>query len=210
MKRLSPFLFSLLLSSFAYAGNDDEKVKSSITDVTVYMSGAQITQKASYSVKVGITKIIIENISPTIDKNSLQVNASGNVVIVDAKYSIFYPKPEEVSLEGLPLKIRKEIKSLEDSLYHLNFDLQQIQDEIDLYIATKNILANNGSMRGQGKVNDSINLLKQAVDYYLIKVNELNKKIIVLNKQKSDKNILKKEISERLLKLHNYREYEHY
>lgn len=188
----------------SWANNEEDIIKSNISDVTVYMQGAQITQKASYTLKPGVTKLIVDNISPSIDRNSLQVNASGNCVVIDAKYSLFYPKPEETNLEGLPMSVRKDIQLLEDSLQHIGFDLQGIQDEIDLYISTKNILQQNGAIRGQGKVNDSIQLLKQAVDYYLLKVNELNKKILSLNQSKAEKQSVQKRMQSRLHKLKNY------
>lgn len=192
-----------VLMLFVFQANAVEKeiVKSTITDVTVYAQGAQIFQKASYSIKPGITEVIIEGISPFIDVNSLQVKATGNSIILDSKYSLFYPKPEEVNLEGLPLKIRKDIQILEDSLKYLGYDIQDIQDEIDVMLATKNIIANNGSMRGQGKVNDSINLLKQAVDYYTIKMTEINKKIQTLNRRKAEKLEKKRGMDDRLAKL---------
>ena len=91
---------------------DKEIVKASITDVTVYAQGAQIYQKANYTIKPGITEVIIEGISPFIDVNSLQVKATGNVVIIDSKYTQFYPKPEEISLEGLHLKYVKTFNFL--------------------------------------------------------------------------------------------------
>lgn len=191
----------LMLLVFQANAVEKEIVKSTITDVTVYAQGAQIFQKASYSIKPGITEVIIEGISPFIDVNSLQVKATGNSIILDSKYSLFYPKPEEVNLEGLPLKIRKDIQILEDSLKYLGYDIQDIQDEIDVMLATKNIIANNGSMRGQGKVNDSINLLKQAVDYYTIKMTEINKKIQTLNRKKAEKLEKKRGMDDRLAKL---------
>lgn len=190
-----------MLLVFQAKAVEKEIVKSTITDVTVYAQGAQIFQKASYSIKPGITEVIIEGISPYIDVNSLQVKATGNSIILDSKYSLFYPKPEEISLEGLPLKIRKDILLLEDSLKYLGYDIQDIQDEIDVMLATKNIIANNGSMRGQGKVNDSINLLKQAVDYYTIKMTEINKKIQTLNRKKAEKLEKKRGMDDRLAKL---------
>jgi uncharacterized protein (TIGR02231 family) len=193
----------ILMSSSAFS-LDEDIVKSNITEVTVYAKGAQIKRKASYSIKSGITKVIVDGICPTIDPNSLQVLASGNVVIIDAKYSLFYPKPEPENIEGLPLKVRKEIKALEDSLLLLGYDIQQIQDEIDVYVATKNILANNGAIRGQGKVNDSINLLKQAMEYYTVKMLEINKTLQGLNRAKNKKNSLKSDMMDRLKKLKNY------
>lgn len=203
MKKIITFV--LLLTSFVAWSAEKENVKSTITDVTVYMQGAQVYRKASFNVKPGITEIIIDGICPTIDPNSLQVKAFGNVVIIDSKYSLFYPKPEEIkTIEGLPLKIKKDIALLEDSMLVLNYELMEIQDEIDVLNATKNILANNGAVRGQGKVNDSIQLLKQTVEFYTAKMNELNKKLLQLNRSKNRKNVLKGEMQTRLNKLKNF------
>lgn len=203
MKKFISLTF-LFLATLNVLANDKEIVKSTITEVTVYAQGAQIFQKASYTVKPGITEVIIEGISPFIDANSLQVKAMGNVIILDSKYSLFYPKPEEINLEGLPLKIRTDIRHLEDSLKYIGYDIQDIQDEIDVLIATRNILANNGAIRGQGKVNDSINLLKQAVDYYTLKMTEINKKLQTLNRRKAEKLEKKRGMEDRLVKLKNY------
>ncbi len=190
-----------VIGAFYIHANDKEIVKSSLTEVTVYAQGAQLYQKASYSIKPGITEVIIEGISPYIDINSLQVKATGSVVILEAKYSTFYPKPDEISTETLPAKTLKDIQLLEDSIKSLGYELQDIQDEIDVLLATKNILANNGAVRGQGKVNDSINLLKQTMDYYSIKMVEINKKLSALNRKKEEKNEKKQRMQERLLKL---------
>jgi uncharacterized protein (TIGR02231 family) len=200
MKRI--FLLTvLLLSGVTLFANEREIVRSTITDVTVYSQGAQLYQKASYNAKVGITEIVIEGISPYIDPNSIQVKATGNVIILDSKHSIFYPKPEEVNLEGLPLKIRNEIRVLEDSIKSVGYDIQDLQDEIDVLLATKNILSNNGAVKGQGKVNDSINLLKQTVDYYAAKMLEINKKLSVLYRKRSEKQDKKRRMEDRLAKL---------
>jgi uncharacterized protein (TIGR02231 family) len=200
MKRI--FLLTvLLLSGLTVFANEREIVRSTITDVTVYSQGAQLYQKATYNAKVGITEIVIEGISPYIDPNSIQVKATGNVIILDSKHSIFYPKPEEVNLEGLPLKIRNEIRVLEDSIKLVGYDIQDLQDEIDVMLATKSILSNNGAVKGQGKVNDSINLLKQTVEYYAAKMLEINKKLSVLYRKRSEKQDKKHRMEERLTKL---------
>ncbi len=200
-------LFSLIISvglANSLFANDEEIVKSKITEVTVYAQGAQIFQNATYSVKSGITEVVIDGVSPNLDPKSLQVKATGNIIILDSKYSLYYPEPKAVDLSGLPLKIRKSISMLEDSLKNLGFDLQEIQDEIDVMNAAKHILANNGAIRGQGKVNDSINLLKQAMEYYTLKMNEINKKLLSLNKRKTEKVETKSEMNDRLAELRNY------
>lgn len=203
MKKIVAFAFLLVsLSTFAI---EKENVKSSISDVTVYMQGAQVFRKASFTVKPGITDIIIDGICPTIDPKSIQVKAFGNVVILDSKYSLFYPQPEPVKMiDGLPLKVKKDIQLIEDSITAITYDLSEIQDEIDVLNATKSILTNNGAIRGQGKVNDSIQLLKQAIDYYNLKMNEINKKLLALNKRKNEKNAKKAGMQSRLSNLRNF------
>jgi uncharacterized protein (TIGR02231 family) len=197
-------LVGLMFALNCTFASEKEIIKSTISEVTVYAQGAQVYRKATYTVKPGITEVIIDGVCATIDPNSLQVKATGNVILLDSKYSLYYPKVEEVNLDGIPLKIRKDILNLEDSLRFLAFDIQDIQDEIDVLHAAKNILANNGAIRGQGKVNDSINLLKQAMDYYSIKMNEINKKLQALNRKKFEKSEKKRKLDERLTNLKNY------
>lgn len=197
-------LFSCLCIALSAYSTEKETIKSAISEVTVYTQGAQVYRKASFNVKPGITELIIEGISPFIDPKSLQVKALGNVVLIDSKYSTFYPEPEVVKLEGLPLKIRRDIQLLQDSISVLDYEIREIQDEIDVLAASKNILSNNGAIRGQGKVNDSIQLLKQALEYYQVKMNEINKKMLALNKRKSEKDYKRSGMHSRLQDLKNY------
>lgn len=203
MKRIF-FVTIAFFSTFLSSATEKEIIKASISEVTVFAQGAQIHTKANYTIKPGITELIIEGVSPFIDAKSLQVKGTGNMILMDSKYQLYYPKPEPVTLEGLPLKIRKDIQILEDSIKTISYEIQEIQDEIDVLNATKSILANNGAIRGQGKVNDSINLLKQAIDYYAVKMTEINKKLQALNKRKHDKAEKKRGMDERLADLRDY------
>ena len=203
MNKIMTLVCSLVLGTFLLA-NEKELVKSSLNEATVYSQGAQLHHKASYTIKAGITEISIEGISAYIDPKSLQVKATGNVVIIDSKYTLFYPQPEVKTNEGIPAKIVKEMAQLTDSLELLGFDLKEIQDEIAIYKAAQNIISMNGAVRGSGKVNDSINLLKQTVEYYTNKMNEINKKLLALEKKKKEKEKVQQRIQIRYDNLQNY------
>lgn len=197
-----------LVSCFALAAvswaTEKETVKSKITDVTVYTQGAQVFRTANYTVKPGVTEIIIDHVCSSLDPKSLQVKATGNLIILDSKYTLFYPKPEEIPLDQISVKSQKEIKIWEDSLRLLDYELQDLQDEINVLNATKQILINNGAMKGQGKVNDSIQLLKQAIDYYTVKMNDLNKQLSKLNRRKYTKDERRKVIAQKIQDLRNH------
>ena len=197
-------LTCLLFTSTWLRATDKETIKATLTEVTVYAQGAQMHHKANYSVNAGVTEIIIEGISAFIDPKSIQVKGTGDLVLLDTKFSFYYPQPTNALNQGASLKIKRDIQLLEDSLRVMDFDIRDIQDEINVLNASKSIIASNGMVRSIGKVNDSINLLKQTIEYYTLKMNELNKKIIVLEKKRQEKAFKKILMETRLTDLQNY------
>ena len=197
-------LTCLLFASTWLRATDKETIKATLTEVTVYAQGAQMHHKANYSVNAGVTEIIIEGISAFIDPKSIQVKGTGDLVLLDTKFSFYYPQPSNTLNQGASLKIKRDIQLLEDSLRVMDFDIRDIQDEINVLNASKSIIASNGMVRSIGKVNDSINLLKQTIEYYTLKMNELNKKIIVLEKKRQEKAFRKIAMETRLTDLKNY------
>ena len=195
-----------LFGSFAvqtFAG-DKEIVKSTLSDVTIYAQGAQLHHKATFNYKVGITEVIVEGISAFIDPKSIQVKANGSIVILDSKYTLYYPQVVQLTEDGIPVKVKKEMSLLRDSIRLMGYEIQDIEDELSVLNATKSIIISNGVMRSQGRVNDSLNLLKSAVEYYTFKLTELNKKILSLNKKKYEKQEKKRQMDERMHDLENY------
>lgn len=198
-------LFTILLFGTAIWANDKVTVKSTLTGVTVYMQGAQLQHKANYTIKPGLSEVIVEGISAQIAPSTIQVKATGAVVILDSKYEFYYPQPNTMAtVTELPPKVRAAIKVLEDSIRLVNFELRDINDEIEVLVAARKIIISNGAVKGQGKVNDSIQLLKSTVDYYTTKVSELNKKISALDRQKVKKTDLLSSLDQRLNDLRNF------
>jgi uncharacterized protein (TIGR02231 family) len=193
-------------SAAPYATERGTVIKSSINKVTVYQQGAQIQQKASYSVPKGISTLVIEGISPSIDPSSIQINATGDIILLDSKYSVFYPEPEPVenSTNEIPAKIQREITLLQDSLFELEYDITAIQYQMDVLNSEKRIIENNGTIKGQGKVNDSIPLLKDALVFYHEKMNLINKELLRLGKEKVLMSRKQARMQTRLNDLYNY------
>ncbi len=199
------FILILILSlcSITLAGNDP--IESKLNSVTVYAQGAQMHHKASFSYTKGINEIILEGISPFIDARSIQVSArgSGEIIILDSKYTTFYPETPKSTKDAAMIKLEKSILLLQDSLQNMDYDLRETNDELNLLSSTKNMIIQNGIMRNQGKVNDSIELLKLAISYYADKLSSLNKSILLLEKKRNKQSKLRSEMQVRLQHLEN-------
>lgn len=206
MKKLIIAFITIICLTFQAKAEKEEIITSTIKKVTVYTQGAQIERKASYSVGKGITTLVIEGVSPNIDPNSLQVQATGSIILLDSKYHISYPTPDPVinPLTAIPPKILKEIQYLEDSLFNMGYDIAEIQYQIDVLNAEKRIIENNGTIKGQGRVNDSIPLLADAIKFYHEKMMLINKQLLGHNRSISILNKKQSHMNERLTTLKNY------
>jgi uncharacterized protein (TIGR02231 family) len=126
------------------------------------------------------------------------------VVIVDTKYNLFYPQPEANADQGIPAKVLKEMATISDSIELIGYDIRELRDEIGIYQAALKIITANGAVRGTGKVNDSIQLLKETVEYYTEKMNEINRKLLALDKKLNVKNKIQQRLQTRYNDLQNY------
>ncbi len=199
------FSLLILLSCFVSVSLADEIIKDSkIKNVTVFLQGAQVNRLARFKAKPGVNEIIISGVSQFIDPKSIQVKGTNGIIILDSKFTSYYPSPEEQQVAKLPQAIKVKIVRVEDSIQLINYRLADINSELEVLRASKSIILNNGAMRGQGKVNDSIQLLKEAVDFYLKKVTALNKEINALSRDHSEVTNLKSRLSTRLSNLRNY------
>ncbi|MDX1652753.1 MAG: DUF4139 domain-containing protein [Brumimicrobium sp.] len=202
MKNL--FIGIVMSMSLISHATEEEKVDSKIKDVTVYLNGAQIHRTAEFSVKSGVTDIVIGGLSRYIDAKSIQIKSTGGIIILDTKFSTYYPQPDEEEINKLPIEIRLKIDKLTDSISEMNYTISNLNSDIEVLKASKAIILNSNAMRGQGKVNDSIPLLKEAVEYYQKKVREINHEIAQLERKQDGFQKKKGEMENRLRKLHNF------
>lgn len=203
--RLFITLFIILFSSTGFS-NEAYTVKSKIKNVIVYQQGAQINRQGNYAVSKGVTELKISGVSPQIDANTLQIKATGNIVILDSRHTIFYPEPVNPNPNGtaIPPKIKREITLLEDSLFNLSFEMTDFNNQINVLTTEKRIIEKNSAVNGGGKANDSIPLLQDALAYYHKRVNEINKELLKLERTKILLTRKQNRMNNRLTELNNY------
>ena len=176
------FLLAIgLLLGLNVSANNETKIPMQMTNATVFASGAQLYHQANYSIKAGVSTIILENVAPRLNSESIQVKWNSNVVVLDTKFRMF--TNSEVQTSGLNAAQIKQLKIYEDSVLLLAEQIKGKSDAIDVLNGSKQIILNNGAVKGQGKVNDSIELLQKTVEYYQKKLTEINSALQAQNKE---------------------------
>lgn len=205
IKQFLTGLFCVLLALPVLAENN-KKVKSKINNVTVFMSGAQVHRSAKVSVGQGITELVFHGLSATIDPASVQAGGKGNFIILDVKHHIEYPEPVRTVEVDMPVKLKKELVALEDSLLDLDFELQDLRDRKDALAREKKMLTENKLMTGGGR-SDSLEILVNAMEFFRKKLKDINAQTLSLTKQERKASKDKNRMSARANEIRNWKAY---
>jgi len=172
-------LISLLILIFAYTtffAQNKVEVKSKITDVKVLLNNAEITQKATVTLKAGQNILFFPELSTLLQPNSIRLN-------IDKKVDILQINPKKDYLTNT--KITPQIKVLKDSLLLLDNKIQNTNDLLNAYQTEKSMLNQNQKIGGQNTGVD-INQLKQTADFFRTRLIEINTQISKLTYSRTE------------------------
>ena len=85
MKKITFCIIALLL--IMEGATAQTRITSKVTEATVYLQGASLTQTADATLKAGSQEIIIDGLSPFIETSSLKIKANG-VLISATEFSL--------------------------------------------------------------------------------------------------------------------------
>ena len=194
-------LVIILTTILGITENYANKISSKITDVTVYINGAQVYRKAKTTLKKGNNEIVIDDVSPYLTQKSIQASCD-QALILNVKHNTEYNNPSIVT-EPLPEKIIREIAVLEDSLFYKSLQLQKLTNQIYNLTQEKSIITNNKTIRGEGK-SDSLAIFMQAVEFYHQKLEVIEGQLVTLKIEEHKLLKSQNKTQEDLDKLRNY------
>ncbi|HEX5003185.1 MAG TPA: DUF4139 domain-containing protein [Bacteroidia bacterium] len=204
MKKLL-FVAAVILAQPVFA-TSEKPVKSAIKKVTVFTQGAQVFRSSSVSLTPGTTNLVFSGVSPKINSASIQAGGKGDFVILDVKYNIRYPElPGKQG--GLPPEVTRQIAVMEDSLTELAFRKDDINDRRSALQLEKNMIINNKITKGEGK-SDSLPVLRQAMELFRIKLNDINLQLANMKREELRNNASYTRVAARLTELKAYKESE--
>lgn len=186
MKNL--FLFLVLCPLFIF-GND-EKIASTITKVTVYLSSANITRTAECNLEPGTSEITLTGLSTKIDESSIQISGLQAVSILSMSYNInFMPFVADKTVE-LPLQKR---------LSEIDLEIALLKNTIAGLIEEQEVIYVNRSVNARVQ---SLNLekVKEISTYYRKRVtaikNEIFKANLTIKKLNNETRTVQKQMAE--------------
>jgi TonB-dependent SusC/RagA subfamily outer membrane receptor len=172
--RIKIFLFSFLTSfQILFASDEPLLVPSSLKAVTVYRSGAEMTHHSLAQLGKGNHDLIIENISNTVDINSIQVSCHAAVTIMGVEFGNNFLVARET---GIRLKL------LMDSAGLIQKEIDRVQVQVRTVNELLEVLKANRNIKGE-QSGLSVAELMKLMDYYKSKSNELHNELSVHNEK---------------------------
>jgi uncharacterized protein (TIGR02231 family) len=154
MKNL--ILLILLCSSLQVFAQEEKKVDSKITHVTVFLNKAQVTRKASTSIESGKTNLVITGLTSQLDQESIQVAGKGSFIIHGISHRQNY-----LNEHNLP----KGLKALRDSLDNLQRQVAFENSQLEILNREEQMILSNQKIGGANQ-NLTAAELKAMADFY--------------------------------------------
>ena len=173
------FIIPLFLCLTIFGQQNPIQTDSKITDVTVFLSGAQVTREASVSLPAGSRTIVFENLTQYINKSSLQIKANNDAItILSVGHKVNYLKSHEND---------QRIAILKDSLEKIYFKLNIRNSHEIVYKEEKDMLLANKSIAGEQNGVDIEDLMEMA-DFYRERLQEIETKLLDIKTSKKKLN----------------------
>lgn len=191
MKRIFLAILTIAVVAQSVSASNEIIVKPNLTEVKVFLRGAELKQNAKVKLEKGINEVVISGIAGNIDRNSINVSGKGDGIIISVVQRFDYLRSPEK---------HPDIKALEDSLelYNKYLALKQndsdvLKYELDLILANKSI--------GNEKIGVSVSELQKMADFFRKKIADLKSQMlqVSIDTKKIQKNIerINKQLSER-------------
>ena len=147
-------------------------VNSKIDRVTVFVSGAQITRTAFIDLKAGSTELVLNNLSPNINAQSISAGLSNEVTILSVNNGIDYLNQQAKTVE---------VEKLEALKKNFQQKIKQEQNRATILQQEETMILNNQKL-GSQNAGVKIPELKEAADFFRNRLTEIsNMKLEIQN-----------------------------
>ena len=168
----------LFISIIQYAQVKKQVPDSKISKVTIFLEGSQVERLAKATLTAGKQELVFSNISPNIEKQSIQVRAEGNVTILSVNHQQNFLKEQQK---------QDEIKEIEDKKELILSSITKEKNLLQVYKQEESMMIKNQGIGGSNGIKAAD--LKEAADFQRIRLTEIYQK-----QQEIEKEIRKMEL----------------
>ena len=180
MRTLILFLFTTISINLVAQVIPEIETKSKITEVTVYINGAQIKRTADVDLNAGKCILKFIDLSPYVDTKSINVKSTGDFTILSVNHYQNFLKQQTKTKTLDELMLKKD--DLEKKITLENTYIEILNEELNFMKRFSAVDANNTTI--------NLNSLKESVNYFTDKVTtnklkqvERNDNIVLLNRE---------------------------
>lgn len=171
-------LLSFLTPALIFAQAKKQTINTTISKVTVFTKGAQITRTGNINLGAGNSQVIIPDVSPDLEEKSIQVNGQGDFTLLAVSRQSNFLRQQTK---------RTEITALETQQEKLKQQLKKEQSNLEVYTEEKNMLIKNQSVSGTNglkaaDLKESLDLQRARLSDILAKMLEINETIEKISK----------------------------
>lgn len=166
-------LFVLVLLSFTSYAQQIQNLDSKVTNVTLFLSGAQVSRSAQAILKAGISELTFTGLSENIDANTIRLTGEGSFTIISVNSRINYLKTQKTVKDEELLKAKKK---------QLEIQIEDIVSQQSILVTEENLLKANQKIGSPDKGTTTIEL-KSAADFFRARFTELAEKKLELSRK---------------------------
>lgn len=180
MLRFTSLSLSLMICLTSFTQHRDQDVNSTIKDVTVFLSGAEIHRTGKVTLNSGVTELKLKELSPSINGSSVQAKlANNNVTIISVNHKMDYLTEATYT---------PRITEIKDSLEDMSLKLKVRESRERVYREEKSMLISNKSIRGEQNGVD-VEELEYMADFYRNRLTDIENKLLDIENSKKDFNL---------------------
>lgn len=172
MKRT--LLFLLFSSLIAGAEPTPVPLSSKLEKVTVFLNGAQIQRTAQTALPAGRTELYFKNLSPKLDKQSIQLRGEGNFTVLSVQAQQSYADEGVSRLE--------KTKQFDKRRADIEAKIQLEQKLLQVYKQEKTLLLKNQELGGKVQTLKASEI-KEAADFQRTRLTEVLTKQLELERK---------------------------
>lgn len=177
-------LWMMLITSLIASAQTERPVDSRITNVTVFLSSAQVTREVKTRIEGGKATLVVSGLTAYLDPNSIQVSGKGNLMILGVSHRQNYLNE---------FNVPKPLQLLRDSIERLRNGVALENAQKEILGREEQLILTNQKIGGANQ-NLTVAELKAMADFFRSRLSE-----IVSAKMKVDEKI--KRMNERMVKV---------